>query len=624
MEAGPDVRAPLIAAELLETEPEIKSYRKRTYEVVARLRKGAGLRQAEAEAQSVLSTALEEENLGYRQDERLEARPIPRGYSILRTKYSGALVLLMAGVALLHLMICTNVGGLLLVRASARSHDAAVRRALGATSGRLVRQWLAETFLLGALGAAAGFCIVWMAMPLLIRGLPPIRDLDTTILTISLSLKPDGRLLAFAVGLSFLGALLAGLPPALHAAHTGLYAQLRSRSAARQSLRWALVGLQAGLCTLLLAGTVLLVATFRDLEAMDPGFDRNNVVTFSADPRMLGYSEPQVDGLKSRLLAAVREMPDVESAAISSIGVMRGTGIKATVAPAGQRVTGNDFLNTSMNFVTPEYFGTVGIRLLGGRNFRPDEPEAKPVPVVVNSTFARRFFLGADPVGRKLGMGLNHVVAGDFVVIGMVSDAKYRSLREPMPATIYQLWSAAAPMGFVLHVRARARPESLTEPVRRALRAIDPRLPFYDVGTLHESVQDSIWPERALAWLSTVFSLTAVMLAMIAVYGTLAYAISQGRREIGIRMVLGAWTPDILRINSARPMAFVGLGIAAGVAVFYGALPLFGSVIYGISPTDPLNVAPAAMGVLLAGLAAAISASRTALRVDPAEVLRGE
>ncbi len=624
VETGPDVRAPLIAADLLEMEPQIRSYRKRSYEVFARLRPGATLHQAEAEAQTICRAALEEEERTYRLDERLEARPIPRGYSVLRERYSGSLVLLMAGVALVLLMIFTNVGGLLLARASARSQDAAVRRALGATIGRFIRQWLTESFLLGIFGAAAGLCIAWLILPLLVRGLPPVRDLDTTILTLSLTLKPDVRLLAVSIGLCFAAALLAGLPPAIHAARADVYAKLRGgRSTAVPRLRWVLVGIQAALCTLLLGGTTVLIATFRNLQAMDPGFSRDSVITFSADPRMLAYTEPQLESLKSRLLAAVEQMPQVESAAVSSIGIMRGTGRKTTVAPEGQRPTRNDFLNTSIHLVTPEYFETMGIRFLEGRNFRPDDPSAKPAPTVVNSAFARYFFPGVDAIGKKFGIGLNVVVRGDYVVIGVVSDAKYRSLREPAPPTFYSLWDAGR-LGFILHVRTRGGPAALVEPVRRALYAIDPRLPFYDVRTLADEVRDSMWAERALAWLSSLFSVAAVALALLAVYGTLAYSITQGRREIGIRMALGAQNKDVLAMSCTRPIAVVGIGIVAGGAVFYRVVALFGNVLYGVSPTDPRNLALTAATVFLVGFAASFWASRKALRVDPAEVLRLE
>jgi hypothetical protein len=266
----------------------------------------------------------------------------------------------------------------------------------------------------------------------------------------------------------------------------------------------------------------------------------------------------------------------------------------------------------------------MGMRLLEGRNFRPDEPEAKPAPQIVNSAFVRRFFPNAEPIGQKFGMGLNQVVSGDYVVIGVVSDAKYRSLREPVPPTVYGLWSTSAWMALVLHVRTRGRPEALIEPVRRALHAIDPRLPFYDVRTLAQEVEESLWAERALAWLSALFSVFAAGLAAMAAYGTLAYAIAERKREIGIRMALGARTADVLAICFLRPVVFIGIGIAAGLVAFYAAVPVFGSVLYGISPTDPLIIAMTVAAVILVASAATFSASVQALRIDPANLLRAE
>jgi hypothetical protein len=331
-----------------------------------------------------------------------------------------------------------------------------------------------------------------------------------------------------------------------------------------------------------------------------------------------------VESLKSRLLAAVRALPHVESAALSSVGIMRGTGVKTTVAPAGQRPTQSNFLNASLNTVTPEYLETMGILLVQGRNFRPDELAIKPVPVLVNNTFARKFFPQTDPVGQLFGVGLNQVVKGDFIIIGVVSDAKYRSLREPIAPTFYQLWDTARRMGFVLYVRTSGRPGAMIEPVRRALLAIDPRLPFYDVKTLSQEVRDSMWAEISLARISTLFSLAALCLALIAVYGTLRYTIEQGRRELAIRIALGARTLNVLSMNVMRPMAAIGIGIAAGLLCFYRTVPLFGTILFGISADNPMIVVFAAATVLLLGLVGSITASREALQIDPAVALRGE
>jgi predicted permease len=627
VEAGPDVRVTLTASDRLEKDPQIDSYRKRIYEVAARLRPGTGLPQAQAAAWNAFVASAREENLTWRQNERFEARRIPKGYSILRDKYSSALMLLMAGVALMLVMICANVGGLLLARASTRLQDTAVRMALGATSGRIARQWLAEGVLLAVLASAAGLCIAHVLAPLLVRGLPPVRSLDTTVMRLSLHLAPDTRFVLFSIVLCLAGAALTAVPPAIHSARSDLYTVLRAaRTTSSPRLRWAIVGLQAALCTLVIGGTTLLVGTFWNLRAMDPGFAKDRVVSFSADPTVLAYSPEEGESLKTSLLAAVREIPGVSAAAVSSVGVMRGTGIKATVAPVGQKVERGDFLNSSMHFVTPEYFETMGIRLLEGRGFRADEPQAKPAPAVVNSAFARRFFAGVDPVGRQFGIaGVNEIAVGEFVVIGVVSDAKYRSLREPVQPTLYRPWSATSPgAGIVLHVCVNGRPGTVIPPVRRALHAIDSRLPFYDVRTLGDEVRDSMWPETALAWVSMVFSAVAVGLAAVAIYGTLAFAIACGRREIAIRMAFGAGIADVVTLNSARPLAATAIGIIVGLAALRATLPTFTGALYGVSPAEPACLLPAVLVVVLAASAATLSATRKALHINPSETLRGE
>jgi hypothetical protein len=305
---------------------------------------------------------------------------------------------------------------------------------------------------------------------------------------------------------------------------------------------------------------------------------------------------------------------------------MHGTGIKATVAPEGQIAPRSDFLNSSLNFISPEYFETMRIPLLAGRNFRPDEPESKPAHVIVNRAFVHRFFPSVDPVGRKFGIGIEKVVPGEFEIIGVVGDAKYRSLREVIPPTIYN-FAYSDPKyvaGFILHVRTKSRPEAVIQSVRRVLSQIDPRLPFYEIRTLSEEVDATLWAERLLAWLSSVFAAVAAVLASLSVYATLAYAIAQSRREIGIRVALGARAADVLRLFSARPLRIAGIGILLGLAGFYAATPAFSSVLYEVSSTDPITVVSAVAAVLVIALAATVVAVSGALRVDPAIVLRDE
>jgi len=263
---------------------------------------------------------------------------------------------------------------------------------------------------------------------------------------------------------------------------------------------------------------------------------------------------------------------------------------------------------------------------MAGRNFRDDEPDAKPHRVIVNRAFVRRFFPAIDPIGRKFGIGTDKIVPGEYEIIGVVSDAKYRSLREAVPPTIYNFRYSDPKYveGFILHVRTKDRPEGVIGEVRRTLNAMDPRLPFYEVRTLVEEVDATLWAERILAWLSAVFAGIAAVLAILGVYATLAYAIAQSRREIGIRVALGAGAGDVLRLFSARPMRFAGLGVLLGIAGFYAATPAFKSLLYEVSSTDPGTVISAVAGVLLIALAATLVAVAGALRVDPATALREE
>ena len=628
VETTPDIRIPLAVASLLGTHttgPD--AYRKFVYSIAARLKPGVTLDQARIESAAIVGPAMDLQSARQIRDEKLDVQSIANGVSIIRPRFAGALILLMAGVGLLLAMICANVGGLLLARAAARRQETAVRLAIGATAGRLLRQWLTESLLLTAIGAIAGLWISFISAPLMLRAIPSMRDLAATALTLSVDLRPDARFFGFAFGLCIVCALLAGLPAALQATRTSLQPSLQStRATARQPLRWTLVAIQIGLCTFLLAGAGLLISTFRHLRSLDPGFDRDHVVTFSLDPGMAHYTDDQAADLQKRLLASVRALPGVASVSTALLGVMRGTGMKTTIAPEGQIAPRSDFMNTSINAVSADYFDTMGMRLLTGRNLRPDEPKAKPQNVVVNQAFVRRFFSSVDPIGRKFGGGTGKPVSGDYQIAGVVTDAKYRSLREPIPPTIYIPQSPAINYSnsFIVYVRTKNRPEGIIEAVRKTLNSIDPRLPFYEVHTLAEEVNATLWAERLLAWLSSIFSIAAAILATLGIYATLAYAITRSRREIGIRVALGATPGDVLRLFSMRPVSSAAIGAVLGIGGFYIATPAFRSVLYDISPNDPAAIARAVGAVLFIAAAATLVAIRAAIKVEPAAILRDE
>jgi len=294
---------------------------------------------------------------------------------------------------------------------------------------------------------------------------------------------------------------------------------------------------------------------------------------------------------------------------------MRGSGMKTTVVLPGQRATPADFLNASLNGVTPDFFDTVGMRFLAGSTL-PDRAGSKPLPTVVNQAFVRRFFPEGNPIGRQFGYGGQQV---DFQVAGVVTDAHYRSLREPVPPTIYTLFDDG---NFILYVRTHRRPESLIQPVQRAFTALDPALPFTEVHTLAEEVDDSAAPERLTAILASIFGIFAALLAAVGLYGLLACAVAQRQREIGIRMALGAHPRSIANLVGGQALVLVAIGVAIGLGGALLLAPMAATLLYGVGPSDPASmIAAAALVATVAAVAAFVPAARAA-RVDPAVALR--
>jgi predicted permease len=517
-------------------------------------------------------------------------------------------------------MVCANLAGLLLARSTARSEEIALRLALGATRTRLVRQMLTESALLAALGSAAGLLIAMVSTPLLIRALPPMRDLYTARLAISVNIGVNQRVLLFSFAVSALTVLLFGLAPAIGASRASLDSVLRgTRATGGWRGRRALIVFQIALCTVLLAGAGILTRTFQQLRHVDPGFDADHLVTFTAVPSLAGYTREQTKSLRLALTDRVRQIPGVLSVGVASRGLMRGSGIKVTITPPGRQPSPADFLNASINMVTPGYFETMGMRFVAGRDLTPaDEPIQKsPFSVVVNQAFVRHFFPDVDPIGRRFGNP-----PGVYEIVGVVGDAKYRSLREPMTPTYYSVWKDQGDQSMQLEVRTRARPQSIIEPVRQALATLDPALPFTEIETMSDEVEGSAAGERLTAALASLFGALAAVLAAIGIYGLLAYMVAQRQREIGIRMALGARPSDIGEMIGLQASAMVGTGVALGIGAALMVAPLIKSLLYGVSPSDSVSLCLAALFV------AAIAAAATALpvmhatRIDPGSALR--
>ncbi len=625
VETTPDLRAPIGWLRTLRTnlfENRIDC------EVAGRLRSGAAIEPVRQQAEAIWRNGWRERNkTDPGEAGRFVFEPAARGVSRLRAQFGGVLWLLMGGIGLLTLLVCANVAALTMARTALRRGELAVRTALGAPRSRLVRQLLAEALLilLGAAAVAAALALV--AIPRVTDVLPPLRDVTAQRLSLSVRITPDWRVFGFGAFISAAALSIFGLLPALAAVSGDLHPMLKEGRVTQAGWRGrqALVALQVALCTVLLAGAGLTLATLRRLEKLDAGFSPARVVTFAVSPEMAGYNAEEGVKLRERLLGLVRELPEVESAAAAGRGLMRGTGVKMTVVPAGGRARPEDFLNASAQGASPEYFATMGIPWIAGRNFTGREDRRRlPRPVVVNQACARRFSPERDVLGRQYGHG---TVGGKgaepvFEVIGVVGDAKYRSLREPFQPIVYN--SLVPGQDFILHVRTRAAPESVMPQVRRLLAGVDPRLSFLETTTLSEEVKASLWGERVAAQLAAGFAIVASLISAAGLYALIAFEASRRRREIGIRVALGARPLDVVRLMFNRAAAVSLAGVGAGLALASVLAPRISALLYEVEPRDLRVMAGAsAVAFLIAALAALLPSVRAA-GLAPAKALRQE
>jgi predicted permease len=630
VDTTPDLRVPASVARVLG---------KPFAQIFARLRSGVPFERANAEVDPLLYDKLflgEKRTANTSIESHLRLESIVNGVSTLRPQFSRGLEALMAGVGLLLLMACANVAGLLLARSAARAPEMGVRVALGASPARIVRQLLTEGLLLSLLGGVAGILLTIACLPLLARELPPIRDRSAVLQPLAMHIAIDLHVLGFAIGATVLTAVLFALAPALRCARADVASTFKGgRSTTRRLATGNLIVIaQVAICTLILMGAALLIETLERMRSMNPGFDRDHVVTFTIDPGINAYSPEKARAFSKTLFERAGKLPGVSSASIASRALMRGTGVKATIGVAGSRITSADFLNCSLNDVTPGYFDTMGMRLLSGRAFNWfDRNTETPHKVIVNQAFARRFFPGGNPLGEVIGKrfggrGPGGIAIADSEIIGVVSDAKYRSLREPIPPTVYSPLVDGSNNVFILHLRTPERPEAMIAPVREIVRLLDPEMPIIEVRTLREELEATLWQERLLALLGAIFGSIAALLASIGLYGALDYAVKSRTREIGVRMAVGAQPARIVGLFSRDALLLTASGIGLGLCAYAAATVLFtlwiSRILYDLRPWEPIAVLSVVCLVTLIAAIATAPAVLRAVRIDPASALRTE
>jgi predicted permease len=544
---------------------------------------------------------------------RLAALPAATGISRLREEYDQSLWLLLGLTGLLLLIACANLANLMVARAGARAREFAVRVALGAGGGRLVRQALTESMLIAAGGAATGLALA----AALSRAI--LRSLSTGNHARQLDLPLDGRMLLFTGGVASATCILLGVAPALRSAGVHPAAAMktggRGLTAERGRFRFQrlLVIVQVSVSLVLVAGAFLFVDSFRRLATLDPGFRAQGLLTASFDLPGAGPERRQV-------LDEVRATPVVDSAA-GTTNLLIGSGswslgIRTPAASQESRFT----------WVTPGFFATLQTPILAGRDFTRYDTETSPKVAIVNQLFARQFFPGADPVGKTFRtVAEPNYPAAEYQIVGVVENTRYLSLQNAEPPMAYGPLSQYPPgsAGALMFLRTRAPLAAAEAAVRRRIAAWRPGTPmqFQDFA---RQISDSLERERLLAALSGFFGLLAALLASIGLYGVLAYQAVRRRNEIGIRLALGATRPRIVGLVLKEAALLSAIGLAIGLAGSLAASHLAESLVYGISPRDPWRLAASALALAAAVIAGSLVPARRAARFDPQAALRDE
>jgi len=609
----------------------INDWRVRWLTSLARLKDGVSIDQATVSVNVLYSQLLREdlERLGTRSErfrtaflqKKLLLHAGGRGASALRDQSRKPLLLLMGMVGLVLLIACANVANLLLARASSRQKEVALRLALGASRGRLVRQLLVECLVLALAGGAAGLAVAAWTGGLLVRALP--FEAAPRVL----SSEPDLRVALFALALSVVTGLVFGLVPALQATRMDLAPTLKNEStsvlggSAPFRFRKGLVVAQVALSLLLLIGAGLFTRSLMNLRQLNPGFQPESLLAFSVDPSLNGYPLERRFALFEQIRDELAAEPGVRFVSLADVALMTDSNNSSTVKVEGYEAKDGENMNPNFNAVAPEFFSTMGIPLVSGRDFAAADGPGAPRVAVVNETFARYFFQDKDPLGRRFSYGRDDKM--DVEIVGVARDGKSATLREEPVRFVYVPYQQNSNIGgMTFYARSTVDPDALGPRVRQIVQRVDATLPVTNLKTMRAQIGESLFVERLVAALSAAFGLLATLLAALGLYGVMSYAVSLRTREIGIRVALGADRRTVLGMILKEVAVLALIGVAVGLPGGYGLGRYVETQLFGLTARDPLTFILATVTLLATALLAGYVPAARATRVHPMVALR--
>ncbi len=634
-EESPDMWLPLTMQVEATLSPTLLTPRSlRWLHLMGRRKPGADIAQAQswvtAQTQRYLSDRegnnLTPDKVQKIQKTFVQLLPGASGISTIRILYEQPLHILMGVVILVLLIACANLANFLLAKAASREREFSTRLALGSTRGRIVRQILTETLLLSFIGGALGLLLAFWGTRFLINFV--VGDARNT----ALSAKPDLHVLAFTLGLSTLTALLFGIAPALRISRISVAPALTSnaRTAASSGGRSSrllpnlLVTTQVMLSIMLLVGAGLFLRTLYNLQNQDFGFNRTSVLLVQTNTKLAGYQPEQLNGLHDKIMTRLSALPGVQSVAISGVPAINAGNWNSPIDVKGYTPAPDDDFTTLLNRVSSGYFRTLDIPIMQGRAIEPGDTANSPKVVVINQNLANHFFPKGDAIGHRFTVG-DPSVKGEWEIVGIAHDTKYGSPREdhrPMAYLPVAQLTGDDKYAYAIQIRTTNDPITAAPAVRAALAEVDPALPVLEVRTLKQQVDNLMAREILISQLSVFFSLLALSLACIGLYGVMTYNVVRRTNEIGVRIALGAQSPSVLWMILKESLILLAIGITIGIPATLLATRAIRSQLFGLSPTDPFTFLAAALTISVVTLIAAWFPARRATKIDPIIALR--